>query len=174
MNPETKEVSKLLKKDAKARGTLAALDQVIDQFRGQTDALKERSTHNEGGRRACVVIEKGIDDLAKLLINTAEKGTSQRGPEELKLVIEGVRRAGKLVHDIGQDFMQESLMLKGEARAMQSQIEEISKRRTMILGKVRRDAEAAAEDAAQRRQRRSKAEAKAGAKAEAKGNGADA
>lgn len=117
--------------DDKTRGSVLALDQMFVEFKKQVEGLKERSGANEGGRQAAVVISKRLEDLSKLIINSA-KGDNPRDPAEVKLVIEGVHRAVQMARDVGQDYLQEALLLKGEARALQAQIETIVKRRNEL------------------------------------------
>lgn len=159
--------------NGKTRGAIMAIDQLTADYAEQVGALRERAAANDGGRQAAAVIAKRIEGIGQLIINSAKEGKTNRDMAEIKLVIEGVQRAGKIADDVGQDYLQEALMLKGEARVLQSQVKKlVEKKDVMKAQHARKMADRAEDDEAAAR--RAKPRKKSSRKKKADGaNGAN-
>ena len=160
--------------DDKTRGAILAIDQLTADYAEQVGALRERAAANEGGRQAAAVIKKRIEGIGQLIINSAKEGKVNRDMAEIKLVVEGVQRAAKMADDVGQDYLQEALMLKGEARVLQSQVQKLAEKKEFMKAQfTRKMADRAEDDEAAAR--RAKPKKKSSRKKKAEGsNGANA
>lgn len=140
--------------DEKTRGQLNAYQRLIEDLSKKVPALHEKSTLNDGARKACSDLDLRLAKESENIILRGQKdGTPQ---DEIKLIVEGVVLARKAVTSVGQDFLQESLMLKGEARALNEQAQNLRRIHEAAEGEARRKAEMGAEMEKERARRRKK------------------
>lgn len=112
-----------LAQQPETKGKQTAFRQILEDISGKQAQLPERISFFNGQRSACAVLEERIQGLiTQRIAALAEKGVAREQIKDEQAFAHSLKR---LAHNIGQDAMQEQLMLKGEARALLGQVESI-------------------------------------------------
>lgn len=112
-----------LAQQPETKGKQTAFRQILEGIAEKQSALPERIAFFNGQRAACAALEDRIQGLITQRIGKlAEQGMPREQIKDEQAFAHSLRN---LAHNIGQDAMQEQLMLKGEARALLGQVESI-------------------------------------------------
>lgn len=139
--------------DEKTKGRLNAFRQMLDDIEQKTVELKHGINYNEGARKAATIISGRIEGMIKQIIERAREGKEQMDVAEVQMRRDLLNQVRTQVEIIGQDFLKEHLMLKGEARSLQKQAQSVRALYERSQGESRRK-EATASETRQAREDR--------------------
>lgn len=106
-------------------GKIKAFRQVVAGIQERQEALPEKIQFNDGARAGCVDSVQIIQDYIELMIKDDRKMNVD--PEITKQKRELILDVKRNVEKVGQEYLQEHLMLKGEARALLNEMQTIDK-----------------------------------------------
>ena len=111
--------------DPKTKGKIVAFGEVLKDVEERQKGLPERIAFNDGARKAIADAIKFINDYIALMIKTDRKKVVDT--EITKKKRDLILDVKKNIEKLGQEFLQESLMIKGEARSLVVQLKSIEK-----------------------------------------------
>jgi hypothetical protein len=120
-----------LTKNPHTLGKIKALRQVVASIEERQNELPEKISYNDGARMGCAKSVQVVQDYITLMIKNDQKANID--PAITKQKRDLILDVKQNIEKVGQEFLQEHLMLKGEARALTNELMGISKLHKAVL-----------------------------------------
>jgi len=114
-----------LTKNQHTLGKIKAFRQVVASIEERQNELPEKISYNDGARKGCAASIQVVQDYIALMIKNDKK--SNIDPVITKQKRDLILDVKRNIEKTGQEFLQEHLMLKGEARALTLELQSIGK-----------------------------------------------